>query len=209
MGLLLIDTLKNNKSVFNPQPGLDASKYGIWNLTKSSITYNNLDIQIEDFFFVKDIYQMRPDLIAAVKLGDQSKVGSLLKINGISNPFSLKEGRFILIPSQSTIDRSFDVKKISNQSSSSSNTNTDRQSFNNKYKNEQSLQIRTEERITLREKITNIRDMNSNAIWTELNYPSDTPTVFEITGSTPIVDPFGKVVAYNSTATRSENQQIE
>ena len=113
-----------NKSVFNPQPGLDASKYGIWNLTKSSITYNNLDIQIEDFFFVKDIYQMRPDLIAAVKLGDQSKVGSLLKINGISNPFSLKEGRFILIPSQSTIDRSFDVKKISNQSSSSSNTNT-------------------------------------------------------------------------------------
>jgi len=122
MGLLLIDTLKNNKSVFNPQPELDASKYGIWNLTKSSITYNNLDIQIEDFFFVKDIYQMRPDLIAAVKLGDQSKVGSLLKINGISNPFSLKEGRFILIPSQSTIDRSFDVKKISNQSSSS-NTN--------------------------------------------------------------------------------------
>ena len=96
--------------------------------------------------------------------------------------------------------------KISN---SSSNTNTDRQSFNNKYKNEQSLQIRTEERITLREKITNIRDMNSNAIWTELNYPSDTPTVFEITGSTPIVDPFGKVIAYNSTATRSENQQIE
>ena len=55
---------------------------------------------------------MRPDLIAAVKLGDQSKVGSLLKINGISNPFSLKEGRFILIPSQSTIDRSFDVKKL-------------------------------------------------------------------------------------------------
>ena len=51
--------------------------------------------------------------------------------------------------------------------------------------------------------------MNSNAIWTELNYPSDTPTVFEITGSTPIVDPFGKVIAYNSTATRSENQQIE
>jgi hypothetical protein len=124
MGLLLIDTLKNNKSVFNPQPGLDASKYGIWDLTKSSITYNNLDIKIDDFFFVKDIYQMRPDLIAAVKLGDQSKVGSLLKINGISNPFALNEGRFILIPSESTVERSFDVKKIKNQASASSNTNT-------------------------------------------------------------------------------------
>ena len=105
--------------------------------------------------------------------------------------------------------KTVDCHAKGNISNSSSNTNTDRQSFNNKYKNEQSLQIRTEERITLREKITNIRDMNSNAIWTELNYPSDTPTVFEITGSTPIVDPFGKVIAYNSTATRSENQQIE
>lgn len=105
--------------------------------------------------------------------------------------------------------KTVDCHAKGNISNSSSNTNTDRQSFNNKYKNEQSLQIRTEERITLREKITNIRDINSNAIWTELNYPSDTPTVFEITGSTPIVDPFGKVIAYNSTATRSENQQIE
>ena len=105
--------------------------------------------------------------------------------------------------------KTVDCHAKGNISNSSSNTNTDRQSFNNKYKNEQSLQIRTEERITLREKITNIRDMNSNAIWTELNYPSDTPTVFEITGSTPIVDPFGKIIAYNSTATRSENQQIE
>jgi hypothetical protein len=124
MGLLLIDTLKKNKSVFNPEPGLDSSKYGIWDLTKSSITYNNLDIKIDDFFFVKDIYQMRPDLIAAIKLGDQAKVGSLLKINGISNPFALKEGRFILIPSDNTVERSFDIKKIKNQASTSSNTNT-------------------------------------------------------------------------------------
>lgn len=124
MGLLLIDTLKNNKSVFNPQSGLDSSRYGIWDLTKSSITYDNLDIQIEDFFFIKETYQMRPDLIAAIKLGDQSKVGSLLKINGISNPFAVAEGRFMLIPSGSTVERSFDVKKIKNQASSSSNTNT-------------------------------------------------------------------------------------
>jgi hypothetical protein len=124
MGLLLIDTLKRNKSVFNPQSDLGSSKYGIWDLTKSSLTYNNVDIKIDDFFLVKDIYQMRPDLIAAIKLGDQGKVGSLLKINGISNPFALNEGRLILIPSGSTVDRSFDVKKIRNQTSASSNTNT-------------------------------------------------------------------------------------
>jgi hypothetical protein len=84
----------------------------------------------------------------------------------------------------------------------------DKQIFNNKYNNEQVIQVRTSERLTAREKITNIRDSNEEAIWTELNYPSDTPTVFEIIGTTPITDPFGQVLAYNSTLKRSENQQI-
>jgi hypothetical protein len=84
----------------------------------------------------------------------------------------------------------------------------DKQIFSNKYNNEQVIQVRTSERLTAREKITNIRDSNEETIWTELNYPSDTPTVFEIIGTTPITDPFGQVLAYNSTLKRSENQQI-
>ena len=48
----------------------------------------------------------------------------------------------------------------------------------------------------------------SKYIWTELNYPNETPTVFEVVGVTPITDPFGTIVAYNSTAKRSENQEI-
>jgi hypothetical protein len=84
----------------------------------------------------------------------------------------------------------------------------DKQIFSNKYNNEQVIQVRTSERLTAREKITNIRDSNEKTIWTELNYPSDTPTVFEIIGTTPITDPFGQVLAYNSTLKRSENQQI-
>jgi hypothetical protein len=84
----------------------------------------------------------------------------------------------------------------------------DKQIFNNKYNNEQVIQVRTSERLTAREKITNIRNSNEEPIWTELNYPSDTPTVFEIIGTTPITDPFGQVLAYNSTLKRSENQQI-
>jgi hypothetical protein len=58
----------------------------------------------------------------------------------------------------------------------------DKQIFSNKYNNEQVIQVRTSERLTAREKITNIRDSNEEPIWTELNYPSDTPTVFEIIG---------------------------
>jgi len=84
----------------------------------------------------------------------------------------------------------------------------DRQSFSNKYNNEQVIQIKTVEKITLREKITNITDKNNNVIWEELNFPTSTPTVFEVVGTTPVTDPFGTVIAYNSVLKRSENQQI-
>ena len=85
---------------------------------------------------------------------------------------------------------------------------SDQQVINNKYKNEQTLQIRTVSKLSLRQKITNIRNKNGKYLWTELDYPSDTPTVFEIVGSTPIMDPFGNLLGYNSSAKRSENQQI-
>ena len=93
-----------------------------------------------------------------------------------------------------------------------SNTTTarsgDRQVFNNKYENVQLIEIRTKDRLTGREKITNIRDAKNIPIWIEIDYPSDTPTVFEVVGGTPMTDPFGTVLAYNTVAKRSENQQI-
>ena len=84
----------------------------------------------------------------------------------------------------------------------------DTQVFKNKYVNDQIIQVRTQEKLTLREKITNIRDQKDNLIWTELDYPTETPTVFEVLGTTPITDPFGNVLAYNASLKRSENQQI-
>jgi hypothetical protein len=93
-------------------------------------------------------------------------------------------------------------------SNSSSSRTGDRQIMSNKYTNDQMLQIRTSEKITLREKITNIRDLDGRVIWEELNFPSNTPTVFELMGITPMTDPFGSVLGYNSTVKRSENQTI-
>ena len=82
------------------------------------------------------------------------------------------------------------------------------QSFGTKYENQEILQVRTSGRLTFREKITNIRDSKDNPIWVELNYPTETPTVFEVIGSTPVTDGFGTVIAYNSVIKRSENQNI-
>lgn len=86
--------------------------------------------------------------------------------------------------------------------------NGDRQIFNNTYKNDQMVQIRSKYRLSLKEKITNIRDSEGTVIWSEEDYPTDTPTVFELVGSTPITDPFGKIIGYNSALKRSENQTL-
>ena len=94
---------------------------------------------------------------------------------------------------------------ISNSSSTRTNSI---QAFGTKYVNEEILQVRTAQRLTFREKITNIRDSKNNPIWVELNYPTETPTVFEVIGSTPVTDGFGTVIAYNSAIKRSENQNI-
>jgi hypothetical protein len=93
-------------------------------------------------------------------------------------------------------------------SNSATTRSSDKQIFNNKYVNDQIIQVRTENRLTTREKVTNIRDMSGNYIWVELDFPTETPTVFEVMGTTPLTDPFGRVIGYNSSMKRSENQQI-
>jgi hypothetical protein len=93
-------------------------------------------------------------------------------------------------------------------SNSATTRSSDKQIFSNKYLNDQIIQVRTSERLTPREKVTNIRDNSGNVIWHEINFPTETPTVFEVMGTTPVTDPFGKVIAYNSSMKRSENQQI-
>ena len=93
-------------------------------------------------------------------------------------------------------------------SNSATTRSSDKQVFSNKYTNDQIIQVRTAERLTAREKVTNIKDAHGNPIWQEINYPNETPTVFEVVGTTPMTDPFGSVIGYNSAMKRSENQQI-
>lgn len=93
-------------------------------------------------------------------------------------------------------------------SNSATSRSGDRQVISNKYSNEQMIQIRTIEKLNLRHKITAIRDKNNNYIWKELNYPTESPTVFEVIGVTPMLDPFGTIVGYSTVAKRSENQVI-
>jgi hypothetical protein len=93
-------------------------------------------------------------------------------------------------------------------SNSATTRSSDKQIFDNKYTNDQIIQVRTIDRLITREKVTNICDQEGNPIWTEINFPTETPTVFEVMGTTPVTDPFGRVIGYNSSMKRSENQKI-
>jgi hypothetical protein len=121
---LSIDTLSKNKEIFNVNGTLESSSYGIWDLTRSSISYLQSSMEIDTVYIVTEYYQMRPDIIASMKYGNEGKMGSLLKFNNISNPFALSEGTFLMIPTDKSIDDTFNLKKLLNQEASSSNTNT-------------------------------------------------------------------------------------
>ena len=95
---------------------------------------------------------------------------------------------------------------ISNSASGQSSNN--KQKFAQNYVNINEIQLRTEEQLTYRDKISNIRSRDGKVIWYEINMPNNTPTVFEVMGSTPVLDPFGNIIAWNSTASRSENQNL-
>ena len=94
-------------------------------------------------------------------------------------------------------------------SNSISTRSSDRQVIDTRYQNEQFIQVRTSEKLNMRNKLTNVRTKKGTVIWSEINYPTETPTVFEIVGITPVTDPFGEIIAYNTMAKRSENQVID
>ena len=81
--------------------------------------------------------------------------------------------------------------------------------MSNKYSIDQIIQVRTDSKLSLREKVSNIRTSDGTVIWQELDYPNETPTVFEVMGTTPITDPFGAIIGYNSSLKRSEVQRLE
>jgi hypothetical protein len=119
------------------------------------MTYNNVSVQIKTFFAVTEYYQMRPDIIAAIKLGDQGMVGSLLKFNSVSNPFAVKEGTVFAIPEASTVQESFRTKQIKDQTAVSSNTNTNPNNVFKKNQEQKKFKVSEGRKKYLQDKVKN------------------------------------------------------
>jgi hypothetical protein len=113
--MLRIDTLQKGKRIFNPNQGEQREADGIYDLTIGSMTFENVTLRFTDTYLVPDDYRMRPDLIARDTMGDISKLGSLLKVNSISNPFAIDTRFLLLVPNAGDIDYSFQKKNERDQ----------------------------------------------------------------------------------------------
>ena len=98
---------------------------GIWDLTRSSVSFSRINLKISKFYTVTEETQMRPDLICLQAYGNLTNIGSLMKINSYSNPFAINEGMLFAIPVQDRLDAAFDQKrKLLSQNNTTTNPNT-------------------------------------------------------------------------------------
>ena len=122
--MLKIDTLSVNKRVFNPNPNEQSNSFGIWDLTESSVSYLINPLSIRNVYTVPEDLSMRPDLISLYQTGDSQYCGSIMKINGISNPFAIEGGQYLIIITPEIISRTYDKRKEINTSQSVSDKNS-------------------------------------------------------------------------------------
>lgn len=132
--MIEIDTLSKNKNIFNPDRELMDQGIGIWDLTRSSVSFSLLNLKIESFINLTEDAQMRPDLVALQSYGSLEYTGSLMKINAISNPFALQVGTVFAIPMQDRIDAAFEQKRtfLSASNTTTNPNNAFRKSQENK-----------------------------------------------------------------------------
>jgi hypothetical protein len=105
--MIEIDTLAINKNIFNPDKDLMDEGIGIWDLTRSSVSFAYINLKIKAFYTLTDDAQMRPDVVCLQAYGNMINVGSLMKINGISNPFAIGTGTLFAIPDQERLSAAF------------------------------------------------------------------------------------------------------
>jgi len=72
-------------------------------LTLSMFNLKKLGTTKFNVYRVPKDFEMRPDLIAAAVYNDTTYTEIILKYNGISNPFSIKEGDIILVPNLDSV----------------------------------------------------------------------------------------------------------
>jgi hypothetical protein len=77
--------------------------------------------------------------------------------------------------------------------------------FRQEYREHEFIKIITGERLNKRQRVTNIRDKNNNLLWINDERDGD-PTIFEVQGVTPRLDPWQSIIDYEVLLKRVEVQ---
>jgi hypothetical protein len=100
--MLTIDIINDKPFFTNPN-----SEERYLDLLTPSWSVKNVQYSIKAIAFVTDETKMRPDLVAMQYLGDYSRLGTMLKLNNISNPLSLNSSEILLIPGDQMVNDLF------------------------------------------------------------------------------------------------------
>lgn len=94
---MIVSSILNNKDTFN-STYLDEEVYNL--LLKTFIVPSNFTYTV---FKVTKKYIARPDLISLDAYGTTNYMDIICKINGISDPFTLNSGVYLILPSPNSI----------------------------------------------------------------------------------------------------------
>jgi hypothetical protein len=92
--MLAIDVIESKPYFVNPN-----TRQQYLDLTVAAWDTRRVQYQLKNIAIVTEETEGRPDLLGMLYSGDQSKMGTILKLNNISNPLSLKINELLLIPS--------------------------------------------------------------------------------------------------------------
>jgi hypothetical protein len=105
--MLAIDIIESKKFRTNPN-----TKVQYLDLVTSSWVTKRINYSLRSIAMATDETEMRPDLVAMSYMGDQSGMGTLLKLNNISNPLSLQSGEVLAVPGQTMVKDLFDSGQV-------------------------------------------------------------------------------------------------
>ena len=90
--------------VLNNKPTININNRDIVDLTAPSLDLTQGSVYFRQIVYSPYEFEMRPDLLASFFMGSQDDLGILLKVNSISNPFSLCMGDVIAVPSKTSTE---------------------------------------------------------------------------------------------------------
>jgi hypothetical protein len=109
--MLSIDIINDKPFFTNPN-----TQERSLDLLSPSWVSRSVRYSIKAIAFVTDETKMRPDLVSMQYLADTGKLGTLLKLNNISNPLSVDVGEILLVPGDQMVTDLFrSGKSVTNQ----------------------------------------------------------------------------------------------